>query len=136
MKSFLRVNFLVILMLQAPLVLHAAQPGAPDRRDSGEDTVIYPASFFSSYQPVSAIDMVRQVPGFRISNGDGSRGFAGAGGNVLINGERPSSKQDSVSSILARVPASRVERIELIRGNTGKYDAGSQSVIVNVILDV
>ena len=136
MKSFLRANVLVMLMLQAPSFVHAAQPGAPDGRGSGEDTVIYPASFFSSYQPVSAIDMVRQVPGFRISDGDGSRGFAGAGGNVLINGKRPSSKQDSVSSILARVPASRVERIELIRGNTGKYDAGSQSVIVNVILDV
>ena len=97
--------------------------------------MIYPASFFSGYQPVSAGDMVEQVPGFQISDGDGSRGFAGAGGNVLINGERPSSKQDSVSSILARIPASRVERVELIRGNTGRFDAGGQAILVNVIVD-
>lgn len=123
------------LLLHAPAVVAVAQPGVPEGRDSSEDTVIYPASFFSSYQPVSAADMVAQVPGFQVIDGDGSRGFAGAGGNVLINGERPSSKQDSVSSILARIPASRVARIELIRGNTGRFDAGGQAMLVNVIVD-
>ncbi len=122
-------------LLQAPVAFAAVQPGVPEGRGSNEDTVIYPASFFSGYQPVSAGDMVAQVPGFQVSDGDGSRGFAGAGGNVLINGERPSSKQDSVSSILARIPASRVERIELIRGNTGRFDAGGQAMLVNVIID-
>lgn len=103
-------------------------------RDS-EQTVRYPAEFFSTYQPVSARDMVEQVPGFQISDGDGSRGFGGSGGNVLINGERPSSKQDTVSSILQRIPAARVIRIDLIRGNTGKYDAAGQSALVNIIVD-
>lgn len=122
-------------MLPAQTLLAAVQPGVPEGRASSEDTVVYPASFFSSYRPVSAGDMVAQVPGFQVSDGDGSRGFAGAGGNVLINGERPSSKQDSVSSILARIPASRVARIELIRGNTGRFDAGGQAMLVNVIVD-
>jgi len=134
-KSFVIANLLLTLLLQTPVVLAAAQPGVPESRGSSEDTVIYPASFFSGYQPVSAGDMVEQVPGFQVSDGDGSRGFAGAGGNVLINGERPSSKQDSVSSILARIPASRVDRIELIRGNTGRFDAGGQAMLVNVIVD-
>ena len=126
---------LLTLLLQAPTVIAETQPGVPESQGSSEDTVIYPASFFNSYQPVSAADMVAQVPGFQVSDGDGSRGFAGAGGNVLINGERPSSKQDSVSSILARIPASRVARIELIRGNTGRFDAGGQAMLVNVVVD-
>src|SRR6056297_2953431 len=126
---------LLTLLLQAPTVIAETQPGVPESQGLSEDTVIYPASFFNSYQPVSAADMVAQVPGFQVSDGDGSRGFAGAGGNVLINGERPSSKQDSVSSILARIPASRVARIELIRGNTGRFDAGGQAMLVNVVVD-
>jgi len=135
MKSPAVAILLATLLLQTPIVLAAAQPGVPESRGSSEDTVIYPASFFSGYQPVSARDIVEQVPGFQVSDGDGGRGFAGAGGNVLINGERPSSKQDSISSILARIPASRVERVELIRGNTGRFDAGGQTMLVNVIVD-
>ncbi|MBS3743468.1 MAG: TonB-dependent receptor [Wenzhouxiangellaceae bacterium] len=125
--------FIVLLLLKSAAI--SAQSTNPPEPEASDDTVRYPAAFFSTYQPISARDMVRQVPGFQISNGDGSRGFGGAAGNVLINGERPSSKQDPVSAILERIPAARVERIDLIRGNTGRYDAGGQSVIVNVILD-
>lgn len=135
MKIVVLVNFLTALVLQTWSLANAAQTGIPEDRDSSDDTVVYSASFFASYQPVSARDMVEQVPGFQIDDGDDSRGFAGAGGNVLINGERPSSKQDSVSSILERVPASRVHQIELIRGNTGRFDAGGQAMLVNVIVD-
>jgi hypothetical protein len=99
------------------------------------ETVRYPADFFAPYRPVTARDMVDQVPGFRIDNGDRSRGFGGAAGNVLIDGERPSSKQDTVSEILARIPADRVAAVELIRGNTGRYDAAGQTRLVNVVLD-
>ena len=135
MKTLVLVNLLTALVLQAGSPANAAQPGTPESRDSSDDTVVYPASFFASYQPVSALDMVEQVPGFQLDDGDDSRGFAGAGGNVLINGERPSSKQDSVSSILERVPATRVDRIQLIRGNTGRFDASGQAMLVNVIVN-
>ena len=133
MKSRAIAN-LMVLLLQTPVVVAATQPGIAESRDSRDDTVIYPASFFASYRPISARDMVEQVPGFQISDGDGSRGFGGAAGNVLINGERPSSKQDPVSAILKRIPAARVRQIDLIRGNTGQFDAGSQPIIVNVII--
>jgi hypothetical protein len=99
------------------------------------ETVRYPPAFFAPYRPVTALDMVEQVPGFRIDDGGQSRGFGGAAGNVLIDGERPSSKQDGVSAILSRIPAGRVAAIELLRGNTGRYDAGGQTQLVNVVLD-
>jgi len=134
MKPSLIPNLLVTLLL-APTFLAAGQPGVSESRSNKEDIVVYPATFFSGYQPISAGDMVAQVPGFQLSDGDGSRGFAGTGGNVLVNGERPSSKQDPVSSILARIPASQVQRIELIRGNTGRFDAGRQAILVNVVID-
>ncbi len=98
-------------------------------------SVEFEPDFFARYNPITALDMVRNVPGFSIDNGDQSRGFAGAAGNVLINGKRPSTKSDSVSAILSRIPAGSVARIDLIRGQTGGLDLRGQAVAVNLILN-
>lgn len=90
--------------------------------------------FFAEYRPQNALDMVRQVPGFRIDNGGGGRGLGGRPGNVLINGRQPNAKQDSVSSQLQRIPASRVQSIDLIRGGASGLDAASGRPIVDVRL--
>jgi len=97
-------------------------------------TVIFDTVFFERYKPNTALDMVRQVPGFLIDDGDSTRGFASATGNILINTRYPSAKQDRPSAILARIPASQVERIELIRGQVREIDMQGQAVVVNVRL--
>jgi hypothetical protein len=94
----------------------------------------YPAAFFTDAHPATANDMIGRVPGFNLDNGSGSRGFAGSGGNVLINGVRPAAKNDSLSSILSRIPAGTVARIEVIRGGAPGIDMQGQSVVANVIL--
>lgn len=94
----------------------------------------YPVSFFNIYAPVSALDMVRNLPGFELDNGDAeSRGFGRSAGNVLIGGERISTKNDSISNILARIPAADVKEIIVIRGQTGGLDLVGQSVVANVV---
>lgn len=112
----------------------APERSAPEQAAGAEGRVEYAATFFDKYRPITALDMVERVPGFRVQGGGGSRGFAGAAGNILIDGERPTTKGDTVAQILDRVPASMVARIDLIRGQTGDYDVRGQSVIVNVIL--
>ena len=102
--------------------------------DTAQQVVDYPASFFDRYQPNTALEMVRQLPGFQLDDGDGSRGFASSAGNLLINGRRPSAKQDLPSATLARIPASQVERIELLRGQAQGIDLQGQSVLANVYL--
>jgi len=94
----------------------------------------YPASFFERYQPNTALEMILQVPGFQLDDGDGDRGFASSAGNLLINDRRPSAKQDAPSEILARIPASQVERIEILRGQVRNVDMQGQSLVANVIL--
>jgi hypothetical protein len=96
--------------------------------------VEYPSAFFGRYQPNTALDMVRQIPGFQLDDGDGTRGLASSAGNILINGRRPSAKQDLPSATLARIPASQVDRIELIRGQAEGIDFQGQSVLANVYL--
>src|SRR5512145_712924 len=73
--------------------------------NASADRVSYDAAFFAQYNPQTALDMVRQVPGFSLDGGDDRRGFSGAVGNLLIDGVRPSTKSQSVDGILARIPA-------------------------------
>jgi len=108
-----------------------AVPGAPP---ASEQLVSYPAEFFARYQPATALDMVEQIPGFQIDDGLTIRGFAESVGNILINDKYPSAKQVSPSSILSRIPASQVEKIELIQGQIRGIDLQGQTVLVNVIL--
>ncbi len=91
----------------------------------------YPAAFFQENQPVTALDMVRLVPGFRVQAGDsGIRGFSGTVGNVLIDGQLPTSKEESIEQVLGRISASAVARIELIRGAA---DMHGHAVLANVV---
>jgi len=106
MKSYLLIG----LAFSFPALVHAqtAQETEPAA------SVFLPADF-AQYAPTTALDMVSQIPGFRISgDDDDARGFGQASQNVLINGQRISSKSTTASDALSRIPAANVERIELL----------------------
>lgn len=97
--------------------------------------LVFEPAFFADSQPNTALDMIARLPGFGLDNGDsGTRGFAGAAGNVLIDGARPSSKSDSLEEVLRRIAAAGVERIELIRGGASGIDMQGQAVVANVVI--
>ena len=88
-------TFLVGLAVSLPLSAPAQTLNQPD-----EDTRTFVASDFQQFAPRTALDMVSQIPGFSISEGDDEqRGFGQADENVLINGQRISSKSTSAFSI-------------------------------------
>jgi hypothetical protein len=110
----------------------AAQTAGAPQSLSGLQS--FPAEFFAVAQPQTARDMIDRLPGFVFDDGDTSvRGFAGAAGNVLIDGDRPTSKNDDLDSILKRIPASAVLRIEVVRGASPGIDMQGKTVIANVI---
>lgn len=80
----------------------AASPPDPVAVASQQGVLVFTPDFFADQRPNTALDMVNRVPGFSVQDGDGSRGFEGAVGNVLINGSRPASKNDTGSSVLSR----------------------------------
>lgn len=100
---------------------------------SSSDRVAYDAAFFAQYNPQTALDMVRQTPGFSLNGGDDRRGFSGAVGNLLIDGQRPSTKSQSLDGILSRIPANQVVRLEVLRGGAVAGDASGQAVLLNVV---
>jgi hypothetical protein len=117
-------------LLLAGLVGLAA-PAVALGADSG--VIAYPAAFFADMRPDTAYDMVLRVPGFTFDDGSAVRGLAGAAGNVLIDGQRPSSKTDDLIAILRRIPANQVARIDLIRGGQPGIDMQGKAVVANVI---
>lgn len=96
---------------------------------------VYEAAFFAGFAPVSALDIVRRVPGFSLDLGDEEvRGFQGAAGNVVINGVRPSSKSEGLEAVLARIPARRVVRVEVGPGSMYGSDYSGRAQVLNIIL--
>jgi hypothetical protein len=125
-------------LLAFPAQAQQAEPQPAPDADTlpprADDTApqVFEATYFTRYNPLSAGDMVIRIPGFEINDGDDRRGFGATGGNVLINGERPSSKA-TISEQLKRIPATSVLRVEIISGG-GSADASGQSRVANVIL--
>ena len=90
-------------------------------------------AYFARFNPSTADDMVRQLPGFSVDEGDSVRGFGGAAGNVLINGERASTKTP-LRTLLGRIPVASVARVEIVTGASAQFDMRGQTKIANVVL--
>ena len=98
-------------------------------------TTVYDAAFFAPFAPRTALDIARRVPGFSLDLGNTeTRGFAGAAGNVVINGARPSSKAESLETTLARIPAQRVNRVEVGPGDLYGAEYSSKSQVLNILM--
>jgi hypothetical protein len=116
----------------------AADGQLPDTAVS-TDRVVYDAAFYIAYTPRTALDMINQTPGFVLSAPDGNnneeerRGFAGAVGNVLIDGQRLGAKSQNLRDVLGRVAAKEVLRIEILRGTEVAGDASGAPVLANVV---
>lgn len=128
--------------------VHAPAAFGQDAPVTDEDsTVTYPATFFSRFEPFSVNDMLDRIPGINVARGGGGggggpgssggnnrRGLGMGGDQVLINGRRIAGKENEGSSQLARIPASQVDYIEIIRGTSGDLDVRGGAQIINIVL--
>lgn len=124
-----------------PIIIHAlaqaaaaASPEAAVQAAPAQGVISYPPEFFAAARPANAREMLDRVPGFTFDGGDAVRGYEGAAGNVLIDGQRPATKTDDLEQILRRVPFPNVARVELIRGGAPGIDMQGKSVIANIVL--
>ncbi len=79
---------------------------------------VYEAQFFARFSPRTALEMLVQVPGFAIRDDGGQRGLGQANTNVLVNGQRLTSKSEDTFTQLGRIAARNVVRIELVDAAT------------------
>jgi len=118
----------------AMLTTGIAQGAAAQEASEASTDGSYPARYFDRFHPNSALDMVRRLPGFTFQPGDPTlRGMAESAGNVVIDGKRVADKSFTLDEVLDRIPASQVDRIELIRSGAPGIDMLGQPVVANVI---
>jgi hypothetical protein len=104
---------------------------APAQEEESTARIYTPADF-ARFAPRNALDMLERVPGFVVRGGDQGRGLGQASTNVLINGQRLSSKSQDIFDQLSRVTADNVERIEIVDGSTLELP-GLSGQVANVI---
>ena len=100
---------------------------------------VYGQAFFAQYSLSNAEDMLRRIPGVsQILDSTGQnnqgRGLGASGDQILINGRRMASKSTDVLGALRRIRATAVDRVELLRGNSGDTGVLSEGLIINMIL--
>jgi outer membrane receptor for ferrienterochelin and colicins len=93
---------------------------------------VYTPADFARFAPRNALDMLRQVPGFTIRQAVEERGLGQASENVLLNGQRVSNKSGGAIAELAKIPASNVERIEIVDAATLDI-AGLTGQVANLV---
>ena len=120
----------------------SAASSAPAQFPLSEAPRIYYPADFTRTSPRTALDLVEEIPGFTMSgnngggnlpSGDAGRGFGEASGNLLINGDRISTKSSSVRDELARIPIANVVRVEVVDGATLQIP-GLSGQVANVIV--
>lgn len=129
-KRVLSLALLSATFLSAPV--WAAESATPPVSTTGNQVVTFPASYFAEFQVATAWDMVSHVPGFVFDGGESARGFSGTAGNVVIDGQRPTTKAD-LSNTLSNINAGQVDHLELITGGAPGIDMHGHRQIVNVV---
>ena len=129
-----------VFLLAVPANGVVAQSASPDPEESSEVSETeavaartYLPADFVRFAPRTALDMLRQVPGFTIRQEVQERGLGQATGNVVINGQRISGKSNDVITELGRVSAQNVVRIEIVDGATLDIP-GLSGAVANVIV--
>jgi hypothetical protein len=119
----------------AALLLGCGVPAMAAQQAGPAGRTVYEAGYFAQFSPSNALEIVRRVPGFSLELvSQDVRGFGQAAGNVVINGNRPSSKSDTLETILARIPANRVARVEIGPGDLFGSEFTGKAQVVNLVL--
>jgi hypothetical protein len=132
-KFLLRATALAVAAVATPVGAQEREVGPAPAPAPAAAVETYTRAFFDRFYPQTALELLERVPGFSLDTGAELRGFAGAAGNVLVDGERPTIKSGGLEDFLSRIPADAVERIEVTRGAQRAGETAGQGLIANVI---
>ncbi|MEA3043209.1 MAG: outer rane receptor for ferrienterochelin and colicin [Sphingomonadales bacterium] len=132
-QSGRHVLSLALFASAAPVFAQDPPPAAAPAAAAQQGARTYTPADFARFAPRNALDMLSNVPGFAIVQGDTERrGLGQASTNVLINGERFSGKSTDIFTELRRISASNVTRIEIVDAATLNV-SGLSGQVANVI---
>src|SRR4029077_13347907 len=97
------------------------------------DGITYDVSADPETPSLSALDMMRKVPLLTVDGNDNIKLKGKANYKILINGKESALMAKNPSDVLRSMPATNIERIEVITTPPAKYDAEGLAGIINII---
>ena len=97
------------------------------------DGITYDVSADPETPVLSALDMMRKVPMLSVDGSDNIKLKGKANYKILINGKESALLAKNPSDVLRAMPATNIERIEVITTPPAKYDAEGLAGIINII---
>ena len=110
-----------------------------NRTDDLNPVLSYDQEFFQRFEPASAGEMLKRLPGVAFTNDVGEfqapqlRGLPPGYTQILVNGERLPGASGNRSPLVDRIPFELVERIELVRSPSAEIDAQGVGGTLNII---
>jgi len=111
-----------------------------NRTSSVSPELTYDTEFFQKFEPISAGDMLKRVPGVAFTSDIGEydapqmRGMADGFTQVLVNGRPVPGAGNDRTVLVDRIPAEIIERIEVIRSPGADIDSQGVGGTINIIL--
>jgi hypothetical protein len=97
------------------------------------DGISYDVSADPETPVLSVLDMMRKVPLLSVDGNDNIKLKGKTNYKILINGKESALMAKSPSDVLRAMPATNIERIEVITTPPAKYDAEGLAGIINII---
>jgi hypothetical protein len=97
------------------------------------DRISYDVQADPDSKALSALDMMRKVPLLSVDGNDNIQLKGSANYKILINGKESALVAKNPSDILKSMPATNIEKIEVITTPPAKYDAEGLAGIINII---
>jgi hypothetical protein len=97
------------------------------------DGISYDVSADPETPVLSALDMMRKVPLLSVDASDNIKLKGNGNYKILINGKESALLAKNPSDVLRAMPATDIERIEVITTPPAKYDAEGLAGIINII---
>ena len=97
------------------------------------DRISYNVQADPDSKALSALDMMRKVPLLSVDGNDNIKLKGNGNYKILINGKESAMVAKNPSDVLKSMPATNVEKIEVITTPPAKYDAEGLAGIINII---
>jgi iron complex outermembrane recepter protein len=114
--------------------------GFRNRSDAAEPVLVYDEEYFQRFEPLTAGDALKRVPGVTFlsdvleSDGARLRGLDPGYTQILINGERVPGGNADRSFFLDRIPAELIERVEIVRSSSARRTGDAVAGSLNIVL--
>ncbi len=104
----------------------------PLLRQEDDKTIVDPEELANS--STSAYDIMEKVPGIFVDQDGNIYITSTTPATIYINGREQKMSNSDVAAMLKSLPPNSIDRIEILRTPSAKYDASSSGGIVNVVL--